>query len=399
MTRIILAGYIGFGNLGDEAMLAGAIQWLRTIYQDAEIRVLSVAPEQTAAEHGVKALRSLPAGQGLLAKTLLRPRRWQTVAALWRADLVVWVAGSGIFSDARGCTIRDFWPLFRLLRCLARQVIFLSASAGPIEFPESAAFIRRIEAGADALGVRDPESFALMRSLAGDSPRLIPMADMALELSPPPAVRLDRIWREEGLEPGARYLAFCPIYFFQTTEQVPLARQYQEQFIQAAGEALDELAATGGLTPLFIPFQKGYDSEISQQIAARMKSSPRILRGNWRPDEMIGILGRMQAAIGVRFHSLVLSAMAQTPFVTIVYDDKSRGFIRDLGLEHLSLDYYAWKREHPPLDAPRLVALVREALDGAESIRRQLQVKVGEMKARNACAAQTLTRLTRLTGR
>jgi polysaccharide pyruvyl transferase WcaK-like protein len=389
MKRIILAGYIGFGNCGDEAMLAGAIRWIRAHEPDSEICVLSHHPEETAAAHGVRSLPALPFGRLLPVRTILRPARWKTLAALRRTDLVVWIAGSGIFSDARGCTIREFWPLFSLLRRLARRFIFLSASVGPIEFPESADFIRRIADDADAFGVRDPDSCATLRAIVGDSPKIVPMADMALELAASSAPRLEALWREEGLNPKARHLACCPIYFFQTAQQFAQAEAYQNQFIGAMAAALDELAGDG-LTPVLVPFQQGYDHEISQRIASRMSVKPILLRGGYAPEEMIGILGRMQAVIGVRFHSLVLAALARTPLVTIIYDDKSRGFVRDAGLEHLSMEYYAWRKEKPPLDQERLVALVRQALREGEAIRRQLGEKVGQMRERNAQGAKII---------
>ena len=44
---VMIAGYYGFGNAGDELVLASLIQQLRTHDPDVEITVLSQQPEQT----------------------------------------------------------------------------------------------------------------------------------------------------------------------------------------------------------------------------------------------------------------------------------------------------------------------------------------------------------------
>lgn len=390
MKRVILAGYIGFGNCGDEAMLAGAIAWLRQHFAPEEILILSADPAASELEHGVGARRALPLGRGVVFKSLARPARWRTLAALWRADLVVWVAGSGIFSDARGSTIGQFWPLFRLLRALARHFIFLSASVGPIEHEASRRVIRRIAAHTDAFGLRDSESVALLRSLLGERPNIFSMADMALELAPEGLTRAQALWAEEGLPRDRPCVAFCPICFFQTPEQVPRARQYEEQFAATIARTLDALAASEGLQPVIVPFQRGYDHEIARRVAGQMRHQATILRGGYHPGEMLGLLARMRLVIGVRFHSLVLAAMAGTPLVPILYDDKSRGFIRDLGLEHLGVDYYCWRREHPPLDGERLLACARQALAEKETLHAQTQARLAAMRARNKNGAARL---------
>jgi hypothetical protein len=58
----VLAGYYGFGNTGDEAILASILAGLRQAVPSAKAIVLSGDPEKTRAEHGVEAVgwRNLP---------------------------------------------------------------------------------------------------------------------------------------------------------------------------------------------------------------------------------------------------------------------------------------------------------------------------------------------------
>ena len=54
--RILIAGYYGFGNTGDEAILAAMLRDLRRRRPGLDCVVVSGDPAETAARHGVRSL-------------------------------------------------------------------------------------------------------------------------------------------------------------------------------------------------------------------------------------------------------------------------------------------------------------------------------------------------------
>ena len=50
------------------------------------------------------------------------------------------------------------------------------------------------------------------------------------------------------------------------------------------------------------------------------------------------IIGKLHAVIGMRYHSNIFSAKMLTPFVSISYEQKMKGFIRKLGYEEYCID-------------------------------------------------------------
>ena len=48
MSKILISGYYGFANAGDEAMLTAIIESLRQVEKNVELTVLSGNPEDTA---------------------------------------------------------------------------------------------------------------------------------------------------------------------------------------------------------------------------------------------------------------------------------------------------------------------------------------------------------------
>ena len=56
MHKIVISGYYGFNNIGDESILTAVVNSLREKLDDIEITVLSASPESTAAKYGVKSV-------------------------------------------------------------------------------------------------------------------------------------------------------------------------------------------------------------------------------------------------------------------------------------------------------------------------------------------------------
>src|SRR5579862_7514913 len=83
--RVLISGYYGFGNLGDEALLEVIVQRLRRRFPQLDLEVLSATPQATAAAYNVA---SVPRWQ------------WRSVReAIGRADVVV-SGGGGLLQNA-----------------------------------------------------------------------------------------------------------------------------------------------------------------------------------------------------------------------------------------------------------------------------------------------------------
>ena len=57
MIRVLIAGYHGFGNCGDEAILQAMTANIRAMAKDVEITALSYNPEFTKTEYGINSVQ------------------------------------------------------------------------------------------------------------------------------------------------------------------------------------------------------------------------------------------------------------------------------------------------------------------------------------------------------
>ena len=63
IMRVVLSGYFGFDNVGDEAILFSIIRALRKLEPSVDITVLSNNPAETAATYGVETVNRWNIGE------------------------------------------------------------------------------------------------------------------------------------------------------------------------------------------------------------------------------------------------------------------------------------------------------------------------------------------------
>ena len=107
--RVIVHGYFGFGNVGDETLLSVVLDEFRRMFgDDVEFVVLSSNPERTVRIHGVRAIR----------ERLTSPVFWRFFL---RSHVLVF-AGGGRYGYA---TWMRMALLALLAKLLGKAVVFL----------------------------------------------------------------------------------------------------------------------------------------------------------------------------------------------------------------------------------------------------------------------------------
>src|SRR3954466_12860908 len=150
----LLAGYYGFGNTGDEAILASLLAGLSRREPSARFVVLSGDPADTQRRHGVSAIS------------------WRDIEALSaevsQADLVI-LGGGGLFQEYWGfdpealLTVRaggiSYYSGPAALAALSRKPLRLHGLGfGPLSSAPAARFTRAVCRAASAVSVRDVPS-------------------------------------------------------------------------------------------------------------------------------------------------------------------------------------------------------------------------------------------------
>jgi polysaccharide pyruvyl transferase CsaB len=322
-VRLLISGYYGFGNLGDEALLRIIVDRIRTRVPAADIEVLSATPGRTARELHV---RSTPRGQ------------WRNVRRAIRESDVVVSGGGGLLQNATSSRSLLYYSgiLREAIRAHRKSMIF-AQSIGPLdrlgEF-----LVRGFCRGVSRATVRDERSRGLLQRLL---PRtLVERTADPVFLYDPPDESYDL--SAEGLGPDSGPYAVVSV------RKAPGFRDG----VETVARAVDRLATVHGVRSAFLPLGGVPDAEIATEVIRKCASAP-VLLPECSLDKAGAIVAGARVAIGMRLHALVLAARFSVPFLALAYDPKVAALCEDLRypLEPL------WEpgRRHEPVSADELV--------------------------------------------
>ncbi len=171
MKNIVLSGYYGFNNTGDEAVLASMIQTLRQEMSHIDLTVLSHNPEQTERRYEVQAVN--------------RWRLGRIIPAIRACDLFI-SGGGSLLQDVTGAkSILYYLALIQLARWLKKPVMIYAQGIGPVNRIWARKLMSKILNKVNFISVRDQVSADDLKRWGISRPRIIVTADPVMGWDPP----------------------------------------------------------------------------------------------------------------------------------------------------------------------------------------------------------------------
>lgn len=300
--RVLLSGYYGFGNAGDEAVCAAVLQALRTHGGDPVVTILSGNPEASLRMHGVPAV----------------PRK-KIFDILPNSDALIQGGGS-LLQDATSAA-STFYYLWVILaaRIIRRPVFIYAQGIGPLRRPVVRAAVRTVLNRTQAITVRDRASKALLAELGVNRPSIYLTSDPVWALQPAPAERAAIIWERQRMPVGDRTVTFA----LRTWPVAP----HLDRVVQEAVASLQDR----GFEPAFLPMQRPGDEEYAARLSEAMPHPAPYLKGGYDPPDMIALAARTGLLVGMRLHALIMAAAGGVPVVGIPYDPKVSALLAEIG--------------------------------------------------------------------
>jgi polysaccharide pyruvyl transferase CsaB len=305
MSKVLISGYYGFDNAGDDTVLYGIINSLQKQLPTLEIAVLSNKPKETEALFGIPAYN-----------------RWsfaQIFQQLRRSDLLLMGGGSLLQDATSPRSVMYYLGIVQTAKLLGKPVIFFAQGFGPITHPFSKALVRIIVNKVDTITVRDQQSAQDMESLGVNRPIII-TADPAVAIDP----------HDIDLRLAQKWLALTdkPKVMISTRKW-----KHEETYKQEIAKMADEMLRQGWMV-YFLPMQFPADIVPSQDIMKYMNEpGSQLLTERMNFNEIISFIGNMDFVIGMRLHSLIIAAVLGVPFVGISYDPKIDRFLERVGMD------------------------------------------------------------------
>ena len=312
--EILISGYYGFKNSGDDALLMAIIDDIKRYKESPELVVLSANPRETVRQYRVKAINRL--------------NIFSIIKHMKKAGMLISGGGTLIQDATSTKSLIYYLTVIKLAQMNNVKVMLYSNGIGPLTNERNIALARRVLNNVEIITLRDPAAEETLREIGVNKPEIIVTAD--------PVFGMNIADREYGRELLER------LGIPENTKKllgvsVRRSKDANGAFECAVAAMCDYAAEKYGCYPVFIPMQMNKDEGISKSIMSKMKSSSSIVDIHLDVQDMMSLVASLDVCIGMRLHSLIYATSSRVPLIGLAYDPKIKSFM-DYAGQQMCLD-------------------------------------------------------------
>ncbi|NBI30581.1 polysaccharide pyruvyl transferase CsaB [Chengkuizengella marina] len=325
VRRLVISGYYGFNNSGDEAVLCSILAALRdqTVQTNVKIEpiVLSANPVQTTQMYGVQAVH--------------RMKLNEVFSAIRKSDGLISGGGSLLQDVTSNKTIPYYLGILKLAQWLGKSTFIYAQGIGPIQKPLFHKWVKKVFERCQYISVRDTASLALLKKMGLKN-------HLQVDQVPDPVM---------GMSEGVPSKYSNDVKQAEEQEKIKvLSNDKQKKVIGVSvrfwnedrselnkiAKALKLLREKESVIIKMLPFHMPHDQEASLYIIQQMGLSDKELPQDIQfsnednPIEMLKEVSTCDVLIGMRLHSLIYAANNYVPMVGISYDPKIDRFLEQM---------------------------------------------------------------------
>lgn len=391
---IVISGYYGFKNSGDEAVLKSILTALEQEGQVAGVQVkpvvLSIDPEWTERTYGVKSVHRMKLGE--------------VRQAIKESDGLISGGGSLLQDVTSPKTIPYYLGVLKLAQWLKKPTFIYAQGVGPVNRGLFHPMIRSVLRKCEYLSVRDVQSAELLQAFGIDRSSIHVVPDPVMGLPLPEeagghsghvATKSTGNLTNEAPEAPADLKSEAG----QTIPVIGISVRFwnsEKRELTAIAEALREIGSSRPVHLRFLPFHQPDDLEASRYIEQLMGdisaggSEISYYLEEEQAQDMLREVGSCNVVLGMRLHSLIYAANRKVPLLGISYDPKINHFLNRLN----SVPAGSSDSLEPSVLKDHLLKL----LDRAESWKAEHEEQIAALKREAALPARRIVEYLRHRG-
>ena len=314
--KFLLAGYFGFGNFGDEAILKYAVDILRFYYKNDEISIITQTPHIIKKTFG--------------AKGVYRFDFKEIFTQIKNCDYLIFPGGSVLQDVTSLKSIMYYLGLITLANIFRKKVILLAQGIGPINNKFAQKLTYKLLKKESLITLRDEKSYdtllenGVFGELTADllwaftQNPLTKQSDNNMILGEVGSVQKKKIgiqlrnWSDltiDKLEILAKAILKSFPFFEFDYKLISLQKNSDEQVLIELGKIMHKL---------------------SKQAKIELYTQSDI-------EDNIRILQSMDYLIAMRFHAGLCAINAERSLLMLSYDPKTEEFCKELGLKYIDI--------------------------------------------------------------
>ena len=289
-SDILICGYYGYGNMGDETLLSVIIRELRHREPSVRICALSATPEKTKAYHLIDAVSRFD---------------FSRIAEKMKNAKILLFGGGNLLQDKTSThSLLYYTHILRMAKKYGLKILIYANGIGPIASEVNQLRVKKAIALADSISLRDKDSFLWVKNL---------YPEQNIRLTFDPAILTEH---SDRIFPYENYFVVVPKRTLPdcTEKLISMIRFFSEE---------------KHLQPIIVSMYDGQDLNYAKKIAAYTDAQFCHLE---RAEDCVSLLEHAELLISSRLHGLVYATAAACPMLGYSDDKKLFSYLDYIGL-------------------------------------------------------------------
>lgn len=365
---VVISGYYGFGNLGDESLLDIIAKTLAEEAPGVKIAALTRKPRLDTKRTGLRCISRI-------AIPAIRKN-------FKGAKLMISGGGSLLQDTTSKRSLRYYAGMIRYAEMYGVKTAVFANGVGPIRYESNRRLTKRVLDQASHISVRDPESKAELERI-GVTQKITVRADPAFLIEAADAARLGKVKQGMGLEGGYFVVSVRPMP--QGPRNNAETRALNEAILRESTAFCREIFEKYHLMPLILPMQESQDRTLCTALADAVPGAKLYIPQG--APELIGMLSGAAFVIGMRLHAVIFASSAGSPVIGLSYDPKVDSMMCALGQP------YSIALEDASKIAEKVVQAADDVMRNHTEIKNTLADRASEMRVQCREDVQELIKL------
>lgn len=348
---ILMSGYYGFDNSGDDAILKAIVKDIRNYNENINITVLSNNPAKTEEMYNVNAVN--------------RFKLREILASIKSTSLLISGGGSLLQDITSTRSIIYYLALMILAKMFKKPVMVYANGIGPIDKKINRLLTRYTLNKVDLITLRDEDSKLYLEELGVKNKNVVVTADPVFTMEAAPLETVNKIFKKEGIPIGETYIG------------ISIRPWKMADNLEATiAKTIDYIIKKYQVKVILIPMHYPEDLDISLKVLRDVKEEAcYVLNNKYSVEEIMGVISELDMIIAMRLHSLIYAATQEVPMVGLVYDPKVEGILNSLGMSYMS--------GVEQLNYEELIENIDKVWDNRQELREILNVQDKELREKS----------------
>ncbi len=402
MCKMLVTGAYCVLNKGDAALRLGGLKSIREILPDTEFTIMTLFPEIDSKTYkDGKVIRAIDSPLKAIG-AIIRCGTWkmlydylkirhkfvdkildtEEIQEYVKSDIILDISGDS-FSEVDGLPGTTYHFLHIWLGVvLNKNTVIYSQSVGPFTYTKPIA--KNLLNNVDLITLRGKVSYDYLQEIGIDKPPIYLTADLAFLMDPASKDRTDEILYDIEKIKGNSFIGISVSNW--------ISKYYgsYEKFVDLMANIVDYMIEKLDITVIFIPHVTGPKEEFDDRIIGedvyniiKHKDKVILIRNDYTPQEMKGIISRCSLFIGARMHACIGALSTGVPTINISYHHKSNDIMTMFGLEKNVL-------RAQDVNIENLKKTIDETWSRKEEIKSRLASKIGDITRQATLNAEIL---------